>query len=345
MNYIGWDAGGAHLKVARLSGNGQIDMAAQFAAPIWQGYGKLESALAEACASLGISNALHAVTMTAELADIFENRNEGMAKVINTFHNRFGKELLVYAGRNGLVEAGRAHEYFSDIASANWHAAAQYVANQLEAGLLIDAGSTTTDITGFHCGKITNRGYSDQERLQNDELLYTGIIRTPVMAITDSAPFAGTWQTLAAEHFATCADIYRVTGELDERDDLLSAADAGEKSIGGSVRRLARMLGRDCGDTTDRRAWIVLARYLSERQLQKISKGLFRILSCRPELVNSVIVGAGCGRFLIKRLARRMQLPYRDFAEFVKGASGLQESACLCAPAVAVAHLARDNSA
>jgi len=344
MNYIGWDVGGAHLKVARLNGHGRIDAAIQIAAPIWQGYERLEAALTEACSSLDSADALPLVTMTAELADLFADRRHGTARIIDTFSDRFAQRLLIYAGRAGLVEANQADRYFDDIASANWHAAARYIAGQLGNGLLVDTGSTTTDITRFAYGQIIDLGYSDQQRLQSDTLIYTGVVRTPVMAITDSAPFAGKWQSLAAEHFATCADIYRLTGELDEEDDLIIAADARGKTIDGSIDRLARMLGRDRGADTDKGPWLALARYLSEQQLQTILNGFFRVCSYGPELTDAAIVGAGCGRFLIRKLAQRAHLPYRDFSEFVEAESGLQKSVCRCAPAVALAYLLKMES-
>ena len=65
------------------------------------------------------------------------------------------------------------------------------------------------------------------------------------MAITDAIEFEGLRIPLMAEHFATTADVYRLTGELDERHDQHPSADGAEKTLPGSARRLARMIGRD----------------------------------------------------------------------------------------------------
>jgi len=343
--YIGWDVGGAHLKIARISADGELTMVTQLATPLWKGYERLERALIDVCNQLHPNNnAVHALTMTAELADIFDNRNVGLKTIIDTFATRFNRHLRIYAGRTGLVSVNQAHEYYADIASANWYATAEFAARYIDDAMLIDIGSTTTDITRILSGKIRNRGYSDQERLRANELVYTGVIRTPIMSLTDSVPFAGQWQGLAAEHFATCADIYRITGELNEEDDLAETADARGKTLNDSIRRLARMLGADANSGEDNTMWVEVARYLAEQQVQKIYQGLSRILSYTPVCSQTRIIGAGCGRFLVKKLALRCGLEYVDFMELLDVNSEIQATVSRCAPAVAVAYLVRDNS-
>ena len=80
------------------------------------------------------------------------------------------------------------------------------------------------------------------------ELVYTGLTRTPLMALTSRAPFAGRWTAVMNELFATTADVHRVLGALPEAADQHPAADGGEKSWDGSARRLARMIGADLAD-------------------------------------------------------------------------------------------------
>jgi len=47
------------------------------------------------------------------------------------------------------------------------------------------------------------RGFSDADRLACEELVYTGVVRTPLMALADRIPFGGQWIPAMAEHFAT----------------------------------------------------------------------------------------------------------------------------------------------
>ena len=59
----------------------------------------------------------------------------------------------------------------SDIASANWHASAALIARCCREALLVDMGSTTTDIVPIVAGAVAARGYTDAERLATGELL------------------------------------------------------------------------------------------------------------------------------------------------------------------------------
>src|ERR1043166_1251845 len=76
MSDIGWDIGGVHLKAARAE-NGRIVDALQIAAPLRAGLDPLIRAFAQAKARMGPARR-HLVTMTAELADTFTSRAEGV---------------------------------------------------------------------------------------------------------------------------------------------------------------------------------------------------------------------------------------------------------------------------
>jgi len=58
----------------------------------------------------------------------------------------------------------------------------------------------------------------------------------------------------------------------------------------------------------------------------------------------ALIVGAGCGRFLARRIAERIGRTYLDFADTIDADPSAREMAARCAPAVAVAMLAGDFS-
>jgi probable H4MPT-linked C1 transfer pathway protein len=248
------------------------------------------------------------------------------------------REIVFYAGEAGFLPATAARLRYREVASANWHATAGYLAERLGAGLLIDIGSTTTDIVPFAGGKVRAAGYSDDERLTVDELVYTGVTRTPIMALAGSVPFAGLRQRVMAEYFATAADIHRLTGALPEDADQHATADGRGKSAEESAARLARMLGRDFrdGEMSD---WRRLAQHLAERQRRQVQDGAERVLSRAILSDEAPIVGAGVGRFLALEIARRLGRPYSDFAELFTGPAAMREWAARAAPAAALAAL------
>ena len=77
-------------------------------------------------------------------------------------------------------------------AAANWLALATLVARLVpdDVGLLIDVGTTTTDLIPLDHGRAAARGRTDTERLQNGELVYAGVRRTPVCALATELPIA-----------------------------------------------------------------------------------------------------------------------------------------------------------
>src|SRR5262249_53717565 len=160
----------------------------------------------------------------------------------------------VYTTAGELIGANRARSDPARVASANWHATAAYLGRRLGEGLLLDIGSTTTDIVPFRAGRVAARGLTDAERLATGELLYTGLVRTPLMALARTAPFAGRAVGVMAELFATIADAHRLAGTLPENGDLHPSADGRGKSLPESRARLARMIGMDAAEASDA-AW------------------------------------------------------------------------------------------
>lgn len=314
LDWMGWDLGGAHLKIAALSADGTVAAVRQYPCPLWQGISALETALEQAFRDLdGPTFGRHAVTMTGELVDGFSDRVEGVLRLVAIMAERCGSDWVrIFAGRTGFLRPTEVSpDHATAIASANWLATALWSARQISDGLLIDIGSTTTDLILIASGEVCCRGYTDHERMRYDELIYTGVVRTPVMTLSETVPFAGEWTTLMAEHFATTADVYRLTGELAEHADQMPAADGGDKTVSGSMRRLARLVGRDC-ESAPPAAWRHLARFLRECQLARIHRAVERQLSRDLLIAEAPWIGAGVGRFLVRELARRQNRPYRD---------------------------------
>jgi len=335
---LGWDLGGAHLKAAAVARKGKVLWVRQLPCPLWLGLEQLDRAVASVLEEQPGAR-WHAVTMTGELTDFFRNRAQGVTGILSCFGRHLpASRTLVYAGMSGFLTPQRAAKNPEAVASANWAASAQLVASRVPDALFVDIGSTTTDIVPIRDGKLAVRGHGDYERLACEELVYTGIVRTPVMALVDRIPFEGNWIAPMAEYFATTADVYRLTGELPEGADQLPAADNGGKTVRDSARRLARMIGRDL-ESAPLSAWRQCARHLAELQLLKIRQACDRVLSRVKEAERAPLVGAGVGRFLVRKLAAQLGRRYRDFDGLGDTAPDVASWASSCAPAVAVAVL------
>ncbi len=344
---IGWDIGGAHLKAVALAG-AQIVNVFQKPCPLWLGLDHFHSALHAILGELKpAAGCRHAVTMTGELADLFSNREEGVSGLLSAFCEQAPAEnVLVFAGQSGFLPASRVEaKDIPAIASANWLATGFYAASRLDQGLLIDIGSSTSDFMVLRHGEVLTRGYTDFERLRHGELVYCGVVRTSLMSLAKSAPFEGDWLGLMAEHFATTADVYRLTGELPKHADQSPTADGGAKTATASARRIARLLGRDM-EPSPQETWKLLSYYFRERQLECLMEACMRQLSRGWLDCDASVIGAGIGRFLVQELAKRLGLTYLDFTDLHPMDSPPSEfNLADCAPALAVACLSRQTDA
>ena len=338
---IGWDVGGAHLKAAQIERDGDVSAVWLEPCPLWRGLDHLREALdriESARSASGFGPAHHAITMTGELVDLFETRHAGVQALVNFLDQRFGAgRVHFYAGAHGWLDAPQACGQTAQVASANWHATAHRVSTCFGDALLVDIGSTTTDLVLIRNGKVASQSGSDSDRLSAGELVYTGVARTPVMAMANEAPVAGRFTPLMAEYFATSSDIYRILGLLPEKADLHASADGSAKTAEASQMRLARMVGRDAQELPGK-AWTELAYWFADAQMAQIVRAVRQVLSRESLPVSAPLVVAGVGGFLGARLAVRLERPVINFSQMLNS-RGHRDMVDWCAPAVAVGQL------
>lgn len=338
---VGWDIGGAHVKAALLGPQREIIRVIQVVCPLWKGIAYLHQAIAAVLQEFAANDVVHVMTMTGELADCFTDRRQGVTAIIAAMQSHIDRQSLwVYSNGYGFLAADAVQaEHVMAIASVNWLASAELTAKHAATALFVDIGSTTTDLILIEQHRLQVQGYSDYDRLVSGELLYTGIVRTAVMAIAQQAEFRGRQMGLMAEYFATMADVYRLTGDLNPEHDQADTADGAEKTPIASARRLSRMTGYEF-DQADWQVWLEFAGYLKNRQKQLILDACNRQIRRSLNPQHLILIGAGVGRFLLREIALELGLAYRDFVEFVAGSdAAVIAAAADCAPAVAVAIL------
>ena len=343
---FGWDVGGAHVKVSMADAAGAVLDVAQWACPLWQGLDHLERTIDlvfERWPDARTDAALHAVTMTGEMVDLFEDRAHGVQAIAAALAQWLGPRLRFYAGDAGWLTPQSCADGWRSVASANWLATARWIASRVPDALLIDIGSTTTDIIPIAGGGVVARAATDAGRLATGELVYQGVVRTPLCGIAPRIEFAGETVNVMNEWFATTADVYRLTGELAPHYDLYPSADQGPKTEPASRTRLARMIGRDAHEAGSDE-WRGFALRWRELQLREIGANLARVTAAHPELAAAPLVGAGCGRFLAAALASmeagEAPRAYIDFGTLAGVPANRSDWAATCAPSVAVALLA-----
>jgi probable H4MPT-linked C1 transfer pathway protein len=329
LQTLGLDIGGANLKAAHSNGAART---VRFA--LWKHPERHTSELASLCAALPAHDRL-AVTMTGELCDCFVSKRAGVDAILESVAAIAGKTpIRVWCARSRFLDIDDARADPYSVAAANWLALAHLVAQQFadEPVLLIDTGSTTTDIVYLNRGVPEPRGLSDPERLAAGELVYTGVRRTPICAVLGPE--------VAAEFFATMLDAYLVAELVPECPDDRDTADGRPATRAGAWGRLARMRCADA-ETFSFTQCVDLAERALAAQWQTVRAAMQRVAAHRPPL--SRIVVSGSGEILGRTVAAR-QLPWSDIpctslAELL--GSSLSEAAC----AYAVARLAAKDQA
>ena len=341
MSILGLDIGGANIKAADEAGR---TLSRPFA--MWKHPERLADELGSILHEFPQTERV-AVTMTAELADCFATKSEGVRFILDavetsvacTFSrhracpggsaasalldesqsNRSAEAgespeqarwrgdnakslVFVWTTSGRFVSASEAQEQPMQVAAANWHALATWCGRLVPNGasLLIDIGTTTTDIIPLVDGKPIATGLTDAGRLQTGELSYSGVQRTPLCAIAHAVPWSDGYCPLAAELFATTLDVYLLLGDIASNETDLETANGNPATKAAAHDRLARMLCCDRDEVSFGEA-VQIARFLADVQRQRLAGSLERVASQLPGPCQTVVV-SGSGAFLARRL-------------------------------------------
>jgi hypothetical protein len=175
--------------------------------------------------------------------------------------------------------------------------------------MLLDIGSTTCDLVALVDGRPQPLGRTDPERLTSGELVYTGVVRSPVCAVATSIPWRGAQVPTAHELFATTCDAYLMLGDLAEGLDNTHTVDGRPATKSAARDRLARTICADREVFTDDDA-IAAATAIARAQLAKIAIAAQNVIRRMP-MPPATVVACGQGEFLAARLLERMKLPAR----------------------------------
>ena len=311
LTALGLDVGGANLKAAAALVEGGELKAVKVRSryfPIWKA-GKeklgseLKSLVAEVCPR-GFDVA--ALAMTAELSDVYWCKSEGVKHIIASARQAIG-EFLVANVHGSFYTPEEAEEKPLEVAAANWPASAWLVGRKLPNALLIDVGSTTTDIIPVKGGKAATLGKTDPERLATGELVFTGALRTSVGAVAKWVPVKGRMTRTSPEYFAITADVHLILGHITPSQYTCDTPDGRGKTRREALARLSRV---PCADPETLEEWEIaeLARFIYEKQLQQITEAIIQVSSRSRKLASRSTPAVTCGvgrRFLAEPAARR----------------------------------------
>lgn len=333
-DWLGIDIGGANIKLANATGYARSEIF-----PLWKYPDRLGAEIGRLLEEVPGFDSL-AVTMTGELADCYSTREEGVCRILEQLTSVFPASLTKVYGVAGqwLSPAAAARSPW-EVAASNWHALAALTLRWSEgaSGLLVDIGSTTTDIIPFAKDKLLSSAKTDSDRLLAGQLVYTGVRRTPICAVTRVLPFRGTECPIMAEVFATMDDAYTTLGEVAEDELDCDTADGRPRTREFARGRIARMVGEDastlCQWETEK-----MARFVVEQQAEQIGKAIRRNLTAMKGKPGIVILSGHADFIALRALTHAQWKP-----KIIQLSETLGDSIARCAPAYAVAILANES--
>jgi probable H4MPT-linked C1 transfer pathway protein len=317
------DVGGANLKAAHSAG-------AAYLKPfeLWKNPAGLADALQQLMQEFPAYDLL-VVTMTGELCDCFETKRQGVQAILDAVEAvARDTPVRVWQTDGKYVDLAAARKEPLRAAAANWLALATFAGRFAPAGsaLVVDVGSTTTDIVPLFDGRPVPFGRTDLERLRSKQLVYMGVRRTPVCALLGANG--------AAEWFATTLDVYLVLGDLPENWDDRGTADGRPATKAAAQDRLARMLCAD-RETCSEADILKLATEVRSRQVRLLRRAVERVSASLPDRPRTVVI-AGSGEFLARSVFARSpgcwNIPCISLADKL----GARASEAACAYALAV---------
>ncbi|MDI6889114.1 MAG: hydantoinase/oxoprolinase family protein [Methanocellales archaeon] len=336
MLIVGLDIGGAYTKIAVLrvdEGNTEILNINSDYFPFWKCKDQFSRYIR---ARLPEGEKLIGVTMTAELADCFSSKSEGVKYILESLDSIARTLVLDSFAKFIDVETALARPL--RVAASNWTAAPLLVSKYMPDALFIDVGSTTTDIVPVLRGSISAMGKNDLERLMHGELVYTGALRTNLATIAGSVPVKGRPTSVSSEYFSIAADTHLILNHIRQEDYSCDTPDGKGKTRKDASRRMARLVCADMSmlDEGDIRC---IASYIHKKQVEQIQRGLLDVIQRQNIARNTPIILAGIGaRFLGKDSVEPFFNDVRYFEEFVKERTGLSaEKISMAAPAFSIA--------
>ncbi len=312
MVALGLDVGGANTKLASSDGR----VALSYHHPLWtdtslvDGLGSLRSIALDALGCEWRDIAGVGVVMTGEEADSFSSKSEGVVKIADTVEKVFPNPTF-YRSDGEFKHKVRVDTL--SFSAVNWFASAGMIAGDVtDNAIFVDVGSTTTDVIPIVSGEVPGGFVTDFQRLGMGRLLYRGVLRTNVAALTKSVILYGTEYGIASESFAITGDVYLLLEKVSAEDYQCMPPDhyAYEKlsdaiTHEAAMKRIARVLCCDVEELGDD-GILDIARQIYNVQVEELSSTIRKI---SDHYALERVFAAGQGEFLALEAAARIGLP------------------------------------
>tara|TARA_Y100000590_G_scaffold469381_1_gene656664 strand:- start:183 stop:1217 length:1035 start_codon:yes stop_codon:yes gene_type:complete len=303
--FFGWDIGGANTKLVVCDSDANIVSVKKHNINLWENFKNLEKFILSAYKDKPAESVINIVTITGESSDLFNNRKEGILKILRSVENFMKGKVFFYSKNNDFLNSEDVANNPDHFISTNWMLYKNIFSDiKDDLDMIIDVGSTTIDF-------IVNNdnfehGLTDFDRLKNNTLKYVGVERTMLPMILDNLPFLGDKVNLVNENFCTTADIFYLTGDLKAEGIRSGSSDGRPFTSKNCMTRLSRILGADY-DMNLTNEYFSLANYIKSKILDDIDTNIKLLLKNKK---NINLMGVGQGAFLLKKICEKNMYKY-----------------------------------
>lgn len=287
MVILGIDIGGANTKITELEEKYYKIHHIYF--PMWKKHNKLTELL-RVYNSGNVEKV--GIVMTAELVDAYRSKREGVEDILNSVERAFpDKDIYVFDVDGNFLEIDVAKKKYIKVSASNWTATAYFVIKDIcDNCILVDMGSTTTDIIPIKDGEILAEE-TDLKRLMNNQLVYVGALRTPLSFLTNTVVFRGFKTNVSSEYFSITGDVNLILNKINPEDYTCDTPDGVPVDRKSCMRRVARVLCSDLEEVNEEEILDISLQFY-RKLLNMVRSNLDRV-SERYEIRDVVITGLG----------------------------------------------------
>lgn len=279
MKFMGLDIGGANTDCVIIEFDDNYNILSlrkdKYYLPFWSKHDMLPECLLKLKDDDEID--VVCVSITAELADCYMTKREGICDITGMVEKTLGDSHIYYVTFDGLKDYDYVKDNPLSAAAANWIGTVNLVKYVKDTCIFMDMGTTTTDIIPIRNMQNVSKGFTDTQRLQSGELVYTGLLRTNIATIIDHVYIDLEKTSVSSEYFTITADVHRILGHISEEQYTCDTPDGSSRSIMSCKSRLARLV---CGDieTISDEAIFDMAEYIYEKQIKQVEMSLRKVV-------------------------------------------------------------------
>jgi len=305
--FLGWDIGGANTKVCVFNTEKKIIRVHKKNLKIWDDFNDINLFFDTVLSFYKNYEIKNFITITAESCDNFKDRKEGVTLILSQCNKNIIGKNYYYTNKNTYIDYNQALKEPTNLFSTNWILTANFLNTSKNIDVLVDVGSTTTDILFKNIDIDEN--INDYKRLTNKTLLYAGVVRTPIPMLTDEVLYRSNTTSLVREVFATTGDIFNILGDIDFSDHDYMGSDNLQFTVENSLVRLSRLIGLDY-DRREKKYIIEVAQSIKKLFIKKIIDNINYIFDGNTERL--VISSIGEGAFLVEDMCKMCKLTYKS---------------------------------